>query len=103
MLLCTMGPATCRSHVFSAVGTYPNGVFLYGFLVQQILIQFFGGCLTPWRLFAATALVAGAFARASWHFIEVRALAYKPKPARAKVHSGVLQGAQSCAEYSSQL
>ena len=59
------------------------GLFLYGFPVQQILIQFFGTYLSPWRLFTTATLIAAGFAWASWHVIEVRALAYKPKPARA--------------------
>jgi peptidoglycan/LPS O-acetylase OafA/YrhL len=58
------------------------GLFLYGFPVQQILIQFFGTYLSPWRLFATATLIAAGFAWVSWHFIEVRALAHKPKPAR---------------------
>jgi peptidoglycan/LPS O-acetylase OafA/YrhL len=54
------------------------GLFLYGFPIQQILIQFLGAHLSPWRLFAAALPLATACAWLSWHFIEARALARKP-------------------------
>jgi peptidoglycan/LPS O-acetylase OafA/YrhL len=54
------------------------GLFLYGFPIQQILVQFYGAHLTPWRLFVATLPFAAACAWLSWHFVEARALARKP-------------------------
>jgi peptidoglycan/LPS O-acetylase OafA/YrhL len=60
------------------------GIFLYGFPVQQILIQFFGTHLSPWRLFAATLPFATACAWLSWHLIEARALMRKPVTPRSK-------------------
>lgn len=69
------------------------GLFLYGFPIQQILVQFFGAYLSAWRLFGAAMFIAVGFAWLSWHFIEVRALAHKPKSAHAKV-DGVSQKAR---------
>lgn len=61
------------------------GLFLYGFPIQQILIQFFGVHLSPWRLFAATLPFAAACAWLSWHLIEARALARKPVTPRSEL------------------
>lgn len=59
-------------------GDLSYGMYLWGFLVQQLVIEWFNPL--PW--FANTSLVivvTGAIAFASWHLVEKRALAHKIK------------------------
>lgn len=51
-------------------GDFSYGLYLYGFPVQQLLIQYAGRNLTPVSLFAAAMLLTTALAALSWHLVE---------------------------------
>jgi peptidoglycan/LPS O-acetylase OafA/YrhL len=53
------------------------GIYLYGFPVQQIIIQRYWNQLTPLLLFAVTLPIAALLAFASWKLIELPALELK--------------------------
>jgi peptidoglycan/LPS O-acetylase OafA/YrhL len=58
---------------------YSYGIYLYGFLMQQ-LFAFFGWYEWGYLPYVAVSLVAAtAFAMASWHLLEKRALALKDR------------------------
>ena len=73
--------AVSGDQLFSMVGRYGDfsyGLYLYGFLIEQVFNQIFHGTLTPTEdtLYALpTALLCSAI---SWHLIERPALALKP-------------------------
>jgi peptidoglycan/LPS O-acetylase OafA/YrhL len=54
-------------------GDYSYGLFLYGFPVQQMLIEG-DPAITPWQLTLVALLLVLLFAMLSWHLIEARAL-----------------------------
>jgi peptidoglycan/LPS O-acetylase OafA/YrhL len=60
-------------------GDFSYGLYIYTFPIQQTLIWLYGQRL-PWSVvFVLVLVTAFAFAAASWHFIESRALRLKPK------------------------
>ena len=63
---------------FKMVGDYSYGIYLWAFPVQQCLIAR-DPSLTPLRLFALALPITLVLAIVSWHVIEHRALALKPK------------------------
>lgn len=69
-----------------SVGRYGDlsyGLYIYAFPVQQTLIWIFGRQL-PWGvLLAMTIVTTAAFAFASWHLVEKRALQFKPRRVEA--------------------
>jgi peptidoglycan/LPS O-acetylase OafA/YrhL len=56
------------------------GLFLYGFLVQQIIASMTASPFKPWTMFALSLLLTIIPAWLSWHFVEKPALGFKPKP-----------------------
>jgi peptidoglycan/LPS O-acetylase OafA/YrhL len=68
-----------RFDQFARHGDYSYGVYLYAFLIQQILVALFRSHLNPLTLFLTAtplSLIAGF---ASWHLIEKRFVAHRPK------------------------
>jgi peptidoglycan/LPS O-acetylase OafA/YrhL len=63
------------------------GVFLWGFLIQQVLAHFIPG-LTPWQMFAMAFPLSLIPAFYSWNIVEKPALRAKPAP-RAKFPDSV--------------
>lgn len=57
-------------------GDYSYGLFLYGFPMQQMLIEF-DPAITAWQLTCSALILASLFAVLSWHLIEARALALR--------------------------
>lgn len=69
--------------VFRRVGDYSYGVYLYGFPIQQILVQ--SGVVSPlWNVLFALPLALGCAAM-SWHFVEKPALGFKALAERRPV------------------
>jgi peptidoglycan/LPS O-acetylase OafA/YrhL len=58
-------------------GDYSYGIYLYGFPIQQALVESLPMLKVWWLLFPAAALVATAFAITSWHFVERPALSLR--------------------------
>ena len=58
-------------------GDYSYGIYLYGFPIQQMLVEVFPTLKVWWALFPAAALIVTVLAMASWHFIERPALSLK--------------------------
>ena len=58
-------------------GDYSYGVYLYGFPIQQALVEVFPALKVWWALFPMAALVVTALAVISWHLIERPALSLK--------------------------
>src|SRR5581483_3819040 len=58
-------------------GDYSYGIYLYGFPIQQALIQIFSALKVWWLLFPVSALTTTIVAFISWHFVERPALAVK--------------------------
>jgi peptidoglycan/LPS O-acetylase OafA/YrhL len=58
-------------------GDYSYGIYLYGFPIQQALVEVFPTLKVWWALFPTAALVTTALAVISWHFIERPALSLK--------------------------
>ncbi|WP_161498886.1 acyltransferase family protein [Cryobacterium aureum] len=66
-------PGVCRAGRF---GDLSYGMYLWGFLVQQLVIEQFG--VLPWLVnIAIVVLVTAIIAALSWHLVEKRALAHK--------------------------
>ena len=55
-------------------GDYSYGIYLYGFPIQQALVQVFPGLRHFWLLFAVATPIIVVFAALSWHLVEKRAL-----------------------------
>lgn len=73
--------AVAGDQLFSMVGRYGDfsyGLYLYGFLVEQVFNQIFHGTLTATQDALYTLPVAFLCAIISWHLIEKKALALKP-------------------------
>jgi peptidoglycan/LPS O-acetylase OafA/YrhL len=67
---------------------YSYGLYLYGFLVQQVVIHILGP-LTPLRNACISLPIALLLAIGSWHLIEKRALSIRPRrQAAARAASG---------------
>ena len=76
------------------IGDLSYGTYLFGFPVQQIVIQLFGTAHHPLRTFALALPPTLLCAYASWHVIERRFMALKPRrrpEVRAAVQEGELQ------------
>lgn len=61
---------------FNRIGDYSYGLYLYGFVMQQLVAHWFPQ-FGPYRLFAASFPLALLAAIASWHAIEKPALRWK--------------------------
>lgn len=62
---------------FSYYGDFSYGIYIYGFLIQQIFIRLFGGTMDPifnFTLSLFLAILCGFF---SWHLIEKHAIRMK--------------------------
>lgn len=57
------------------LGDISYGVYIYGFVVQQTLMNYFS--LNPYQLMIFALSITYIFAYISWHLIEKRALEYK--------------------------
>ena len=67
------------SRKFTLGADLSYGVFLYGFPVQQTLYFLFGRLIGPWECFLLAAIICAGLASLSWHLVEKRALAWKPR------------------------
>jgi peptidoglycan/LPS O-acetylase OafA/YrhL len=68
-------------------GDLSYGFYIYAFPIQQTLIWLYGKKL-PWMaVFALVLVTTAAFAAASWHLVEKRALRLKPKRRQPGVSS----------------
>lgn len=65
---------------FGAHGDFSYGLYIYGYLIQQSVIHFWGNTFSPWVNFALSVVISLLFAFFSWHVIEKRALKLKSKP-----------------------
>lgn len=63
-------------------GDFSYGLYLYGFVVQQSFAALFGGAMNPIVNALLSLVVALALALASWHLVEKRALALRPRSPR---------------------
>nr|WP_301541616.1 acyltransferase [Xanthomonas euvesicatoria] len=61
------------------LGDFSYGLYLYGFLIQQIVNQIFHNSLSALQNAAISLPISLLFAIASWHLIEKPALAKKPQ------------------------
>lgn len=61
---------------FNRFGDYSYGLYLYGFVTQQLVANWFPE-FGPYRLFAVSFPIALCLAIASWHLIEKSALRFK--------------------------
>lgn len=62
-------------------GDLSYGLYIYGWPVEQMLVQL-NGYSMPWpKLFALAFPITAGLAFLSWHFVEARALRFKPKAA----------------------
>ena len=78
-------------HDFGRRGDLSYGVYLYGFPIQQTLIQHIqhrGHVLTPLTLFLTAWPLACFFAMLSWRFVEKPFLKLKASPGRPRPISG---------------
>ncbi|MDB5597500.1 MAG: nodX [Hyphomicrobiales bacterium] len=79
-------------------GDYSYGIYLYGFPLQQSLVQIFPGRFTPMTHFMASIILVTAFAMASWHLFEKPILRVRRKfsfTARQTVEGGTVHVASS--------
>jgi len=67
-----------RFHDFGRHGDFSYGLYIWGFLIQQILTHIWGGSMPPMLNFALALPITLGFAALSWHLIEKRALGLKP-------------------------
>lgn len=58
-------------------GDYSYGIYLYSFLIQQIVISVFPNLINPYIFFFVTSIIAYALGVCSWHLVEKRILEYK--------------------------
>lgn len=56
-------------------GDFSYGIYLYGFVVQQILMHYWS--LSAWELMLLASIVSTLLAAVSWHVVEKRALRLK--------------------------
>jgi peptidoglycan/LPS O-acetylase OafA/YrhL len=71
---------------FSRIGDLSYGTFLWGFVIQQMIVWSLGGAITPLELAAVSLPVSWCLGALSWHLIEKPALRWKP--GRATIVSG---------------
>jgi peptidoglycan/LPS O-acetylase OafA/YrhL len=67
----------------SKYGDYSYGLYLWGYPIQQTIIQFWP-TVNVGMLFAITLTISAAFALASWHLLEKKALLFKPNGTLAR-------------------
>jgi peptidoglycan/LPS O-acetylase OafA/YrhL len=67
------------AHRFGRFGDFSYGTYLYGWLVQQLLVWYAGPRLTPLWLFAAAVPISVGLAFGSWHLVEHPALRLKDR------------------------
>ena len=72
--------------VFARLGDWSYGVYIYAFPIQQTVLYLVPDIGFPVYV-ALTLALTLAFGAASWHLIEKRALAFKPKRPRALVEA----------------
>ncbi len=63
------------SRMSNKIGDLSYGIYIYGFLVQQTVLNYFP--MNYWQLFIAVMPILLIIAFTSWHLVEKRALAYK--------------------------
>ena len=80
----SMDPVMKRAGRF---GDFSYGLYLYGFLVQQIVNHLFHNSLTALQNAAISLPIALACGVVSWHYIEKPALAKKPQKKSRASHS----------------
>ena len=56
---------------------YSYGMYIWAFLIQQILSRYFSACLNVWELCVLTILCTLPIAMFSWHLVEKPILQYK--------------------------
>lgn len=74
-----------KLHAAARYGDFSYGIYIYGWLVQQVIIQFSYGQVGAWKLFALSAFVSLFCGILSWHLVEKHALKYRAKALPAKV------------------
>lgn len=76
-------------------GDFSYGLYLWGFLVQQLVIEWFDALPWVWNT-TVVIIVTGAIACTSWHVVEKRALTLKARIAAAPTRAqGQLTGIQA--------
>ena len=76
-------------------GDYSYGLYLWGWPSQQTVFYLTGAATSVWVQLAISVLLAFVMAAASWHLIEKRALALKPRSGGARIvgtSAGLHQG-----------
>jgi peptidoglycan/LPS O-acetylase OafA/YrhL len=66
-----------RLHHFGRRADLSYGIYLYGWPIQQLLVQHFAASLTPWRMFAVALPLTCVAALVSWTFVERPCLRWK--------------------------
>jgi peptidoglycan/LPS O-acetylase OafA/YrhL len=61
---------TIRLHRWGQNGDFSYGTYLYGYPIQQLIMQHIGHPVSPWKLFALSVPVTLCCAAASWFLIE---------------------------------
>jgi peptidoglycan/LPS O-acetylase OafA/YrhL len=64
---------------FRKIGDLSYGIYLYAFPIQQIISQFFINQISVFTAIMLATIPTVCFAYVSWHLIEKRAVALKPK------------------------
>jgi len=67
-----------KINLFSKLGDYSYGIYLWAFPVQQLLVHFFP-TLTYWPLFLSASLLSILCGAISWHLVEKPCLSLKKK------------------------
>ena len=83
LLFCVAFSSRLALHDFGRRGDFSYGVYLYGFPIQQTLIQHLAHVLNPLTLFLMAWPLACVFAMLSWRYIEKPFLKLKAKPSLA--------------------
>ena len=68
------------------------GLFLYGFPIEQLLRLLLGTLIGPWKTFVLATIVCVGLASLSWHFVEKRALTWKPGARKRKLTASIHPG-----------
>lgn len=73
-------------------GDFSYGVYLYAFPIQQLLIHLSGNQIGFPLLLVSTTVCAFGMAWCSWHLVERRALAFKPRQKANRLVDALLPG-----------